>query len=429
MNKHVNPFQQTAAVDEALLDVAALIELSRRDRRVADNRYRLLKEHLERKSSPLAPYLVDGVSLIYAQGSIAISTTIVSGTEDDRFDVDAIVEIDVPAHWDNDRALDLLEDSLQGFPGVVTIVRCTRCVQLRFAFMHLDVTIMDRRARIAVERAGEIFHSPDEGVSSRVPSNPWGFTSWFRRTVGIGQETFKEILRRHRVAAGQDRLPLLNENERLVVAKADQVDLPPMIPSAIDAQEAVALKLLKRFLNLRYEGLPVKRPPSIYLTKRAGDVGYVPLGLTAQLFALADSTAKIMRGHIAARTRPRELNPSYHPDLINDRWPADGAAGVKDMMMFAEHLEYLCDRLDQMAIAPLDGMAKVIDELFGERVGKAQREAMAARYDRRQEPGRLFAAPRSGAIASPTIVPASQTYREVPRHNFHPMILGGQDEG
>ena len=82
-----------------------------------------------------------------------------------------------------------------------------------------------------------------------------------------------------------------------------------------------------------------------------------------------------------------------------------------------------------MAIAPLDDMAKTIDELFGERVGKAQREAMAARYDRRQEPGRLFAAPRSGAIAAPAIVTAPQTYREVPRHNFHPMILGGEDEG
>jgi len=429
MNHLVNPFQQTQALDEVLLDVAALIELSPHDRRVADNRYRLLKQHLERRGSPLAPYLLDGVSLIYAQGSIATSTTIISGTEDDRFDVDAVVEIDVPALWDDDRALDLLEESLQGFPGAVKIVRCTRCVQLQFAFMHMDVTIMDRRARIAVPRAGDIFHSPDKGESFRVPSNPWGFTSWFRRTVGIGQEAFKEILRRHRDAAGRDRLPLLDENERLVVAKADQVDLPPMIPSAIDAQEAVALKLLKRFLNLRYEGLPVKRPPSIYLTKRAGDVGFVSRGLTAQLFALADSTAKIMRDHIDARTRPRELNPSYHPDRINDRWPADGAAGVEDMKMFAEHLEYLCVRLERMATAPLVDMAKVIDELFGERVGKAQREVMTARYDRRQEPGRLFAAPRSGAIAAPAIVPAPQTYREIPRHKFHPMILGGEDEG
>lgn len=424
MNQHLDPFQQTNALDEVLLDIAALIELSPRDRRVAENRYRLLKQHVEREGSPLAAYLVDGVSLIYAQGSIATSTTIVSGTDDDRFDVDAIIEIDVPAHWDNDQALDLLEESLQGFPGVENIERCTRCVQLQFPFMHMDVAIMDRRARIAVERAGDIFHSPDTGESKRVPSNPWGFTTWFRGKVGVGQESFAEALGLHRAAAGRDRLSLLDENEGLVIAaEAQQVDLPPMIPSAVDAQEAVALKLLKRFLNLRYEDLPEKRPPSIYLTKRAGDVGYVRQGLTTQLYALADSTAKIMRKHIASGTRPHELNPSYHPDLINDRWPTAGAAGVKDMKVFAEQLEYLTACLEQMATARLDDMAKVIDELFGERVGKEQRAAMVARYDRRREPNRLFAAPRSGAIVAPTIVTAPKTYREVPIHNFHSMIL------
>jgi hypothetical protein len=155
--------------------------------------------------------------------------------------------------------------------------------------MHMDVTIMDRSARIAMPRAGKIFHSPDEGEAYCVDSNPWGFTAWFRSKVGIGQATFVESLTRHRAAAARSRLQFIDEQEHLIVMKADQVDLPPMIPSALDAQEAVALKLLKRFLNLRYENLPLNRPPSIYLAKRAGDVGYVPKGLTTQLFVLAVS--------------------------------------------------------------------------------------------------------------------------------------------
>ena len=139
-----NPFRTTAALDEVLLDVATLLELSPRDRSIAENRYRRLKVHLERKNSPLAQYLIDGQSMIYAQGSIATSTTIISGTDDDRFDVDAIVEFDVPAHWSNSYALDLLEEALQGFPGATKIVRCTRCVQIQFPYMHMDVTVLDR---------------------------------------------------------------------------------------------------------------------------------------------------------------------------------------------------------------------------------------------------------------------------------------------
>lgn len=423
-----DPFRQTAALDEVLLDVAALIELSPRDRRVADNRYRLLKDHLERRGSPLAPYLVDGVSLIYAQGSIATSTTIVSGTEDDRFDVDAIVEIDVPADWDDRRALDELEKALQSFPGADAIVRCTRCVQLQFPFMHMDVTIMDRRGRIAVPRAGQIFHSPDQGEAYRVDSNPWGFTAWFRSTVGIGQVAFAESLDRHRAVAARSRLQFIDEQERLVVMKADQLDLPPMIPSALDAQEAVALKLIKRFLNLHYEDLTVNRPPSIYLTKRAGDVGHCPEGLTAQLFALAHSTAQIMRAHIESGTRPQEQNPSYIADRINDRWPRAGHDGIVDMRVLAEQLEYLADKLEGMATAPLADIAKAIDELFGERIGREQRSILAARHDRRTSATPILSAARSGAIQAPAIVVTPDRYREVPRHNFHPFLLDGGDD-
>ena len=50
-----NPFINTDTLDEALLDVAALIELSPHDRQIADSRYRRLKEHLERPKSLLAP--------------------------------------------------------------------------------------------------------------------------------------------------------------------------------------------------------------------------------------------------------------------------------------------------------------------------------------------------------------------------------------
>jgi len=423
-----NPFQQTDALDEVLLDVAALIELSPRDRKIAENRYRRLKTHLERRGSPLAPYLVDGQSLIYAQGSIATSTTIVSGTEDDRFDVDAIVEINVPDDWDNTRALDLLEEALQGFPGVVGIERCTRCIQLQFPFMHMDVTILDRRERLIIARAGEIFHSPDHGPATRVPSNPWGFTDWFRTHVGFGQEAFAESIRRHRDAVSKSRLQYLDEEERMVMGKADQHDLPPAIPSAIDAQEAVALKLLKRYLNLRYEDSPLPRPPSIYLTKRAGDVGYVEQGLSTQLYMLARSTAEILRQHIADGTRPQEENPSYLPDKINDRWPREGAAGFSDMRALAEGLEYLADRVNHMASASLADISKVIDELFGERIGKEQRQVLAARYDRRGgSPARVLSEPRTGSIYAPAVVVAPERLREVPRHNFHPFILDGED--
>ena len=423
-----NPFHGLATLDEVLLDVATLIELSARDRRVAENRYRKLKAHLERSASPLAAYLIDGRSMIYAQGSIATSTTIVSGTDDDRFDVDAVVEIDVPADWDEKRPLDILEEALRGFPGVVEIVRCTRCVQLRFPFMHMDVTILDRRQNLAIERAGEIFHSPDRGEAYRVPSNPWGFTAWFRGAVGQGQQEFTEALRRHRATASVDRLQILDEEERLVVAKAEQEALPPVIPNAIDAQEAVALKLLKRFINLHYENSGARRPPSIYLAKRAADIGYIPDGLAAQLYVLAHTTARIMRQHLAASTVPAEFNPFYRADLINDRWPGEGHIGQRNMEACAAALEMLCERLNEMCSASLSDIAEGIDDLFGERIGQEQRKLLAERYDRRDGKSEIVMEPRTGGVRAPAVVVSTRKFDEVPRHNFHPFVIKKEDD-
>lgn len=415
-------FLTTTALDSILIDVATQIELSPADRRIAENRYRRLKTHLERSSSPLAPYLNKGENLIYAQGSMATSTTIVSGTDDDRFDVDAIVEMDVPEHWSEHDALDVLEEALQGFPGVDKIVRCTRCVQLQFPFMHMDVTILDRSKRLVLARAGEILHAPDDGPSSRVPSNPWGFTGWFRSTVGAGQADFADELRKRRGLLSRSRLQPLDADERLL-AKADQVDLPPMIPSALDAQEAVALKLLKRNLNIRYETLSLKRPPSIYLAKRAGSVGYIPQGLTAQVIVLAESTARIMREHVASKSRPEELNPSYPADRINDRWPAEGSAGMLDMETFAEALEDLVSKLRRLARAPLAEIVQGVSELFGERIGSELRKILAKRFDTRVGTAPSFVQTATGNVKAPALAKAAQDFRPVPRHNFHPLRI------
>lgn len=427
MTRH-DRFLTTSALDDILLDIATAIELSLADRRITDSRYRRLKTHLERPSSPLAPYLKDGLSLIYAQGSIATSTTIISGIDDDRFDVDAIIEMNVPVHWSEHHALDMLETALQGFPGVIKIVRCTRCIQLQFAFMHMDVTLMDRSKRLAIARAGEILHAPDQGPSSRVPSNPWGFTAWFRSSVGTGQAAFAEVLRTRRALNAKSRLLPVDDIERMI-AKADQVDLPPMIPSALDAQEAVALKLLKRHLNIRYEQLRPKRPPSIYFAKRAGSVGYMPQGLTAQLVVLADSTAHILREHLAAGTRPNELNPSYPADRINDRWPSEGRGCMQDMETLAGVLEGLVEKLLRLARAPLSEIVAGISELFGERIGEEVRGILTKRFDTRAGTTTNLVQTATGNISAPAIVRATSDVRPVPRHNFHSLRIEDDDAG
>jgi hypothetical protein len=407
--------QETApGLDDLLLDVVTVIELSDHDREVADNRYRRLKPHLERPSSPLRELLLNNSCLIYAQGSMAIGATIISGAEDeDRFDVDALVDVAVPAHWSNDEALDQLYKALQGFPDVQKIVRCTRCVQLQWAFMHMDVTMLDPMADPRPERVGEIFHSPDTGASYRVPSNPYGFGLWFRKNVTYPTQKFLDEVKSRRRSFAIDRLPSM-----MAMDKAEQERLPPVVPPRVDTQQVHALKLMKRYLNLRYERRGIKLPPSIYFTKLSVTCGYEPLGLTAQLERLAAKIRIEMDAAFAANNGPHETNPAYQAEQLNDRWPTTQA----DRKMLADDMVTLLTGLQKAREAEIKDVIAVLSDLFGERVSKRTLEAFNKRVDRRSERRTLHLERGTGAIIPATAVAAPAVARsavEVPRHNFH----------
>ena len=52
----------------------------------------------------------------------AIGANFVSGTDDDRFDVDALVDMTVPWQWSDDQVLDKLEEALKGFPAEIVYI-------------------------------------------------------------------------------------------------------------------------------------------------------------------------------------------------------------------------------------------------------------------------------------------------------------------
>lgn len=405
-------FHETApALDDLLLDVVTVIELSDHDRDVADNRYRRLKPHLERPSSPLREHLLNSASLIYPQGSMAIGATIVSGTEDDRFDVDALVDMPVPAHWSNDDVLDHLYDALQGFPDVRKFVRCTRCVQMQFAFMHMDVTLLDPASEPRTPRIGEIFHSPDTGQGHRVPSNSYGFSTWYRENVTYPSEQFLHEIRARRQTHGVNRLPDLS-----VIARAEQESLPPVVPERLDAQQVYALKLMKRFLNLRYEDRSLKRPPSIYLTKLSATCGYEPRGLTAQLERFATKLKTEMNAAYLAGKGPDERNPRYELDRINDRWPKT----QEDRKTLADDMTYLLEQIERARNAEISDVLKIFADLFGERVKERTYETFTKRIDQRGGRRTMHFERGTGTIIPATVAaPAVVRAVEVPRHNFH----------
>jgi len=210
-----------------------------------------------------------------------------------------------------------------------------------------------------------------------------------------------------------DRLPPM-----MAMDKAQQEKLPPVIPPRVDAQQVHALKLMKRYLNLRYERRRIRRPPSIYFTKLTVTCGYEPLGLTAQLERFAAYLKVEMDAAFAANVGPDERNPSYLPDRLNDRWPTAQA----DRKMLADDMVHLIKEIEKARNSEIKDVVAIFADLFGERVSKRTLDAFTKRMDQRSGRQTLRFERGTGAIIPATSVVAPAIARaaaEVPRHNFH----------
>lgn len=411
------PLDDTAPqLDALLLGTVLEMELSERDNQVASKRYNLIPEHLQRPSSPIRRYME--TALVYPQGSRAIGATIVHGAEDDRFDLDAILEFRTPAGWTPRQVLDELHAAFEGFPDVKKIERCTRCIQLQFAFMHLDVTPMDPDRDPRRERVGEIYHSPDEGGDERFRVNPYGFAEAFRARITMPSRSFQDHVRNVRSK--------LQMKDRLVpgsiMADADIDKLPEPIDPIRDAPQVIALKLMKRYLNLRYADRNENRPVSVYLSKIAAEVPLSPFGICAQLESYAAELDKRMSVALESERRPEERNPALWAENFNDRWPKHD----HEMKIFRLDLRHLVSELERARSSSLSDTSRIFDDLFGERVSeKAVRAyidglsptAAAAHYEHNK-----------GFVANPAFIAASPKkaarVSKAPAHHFHPGIRG-----
>lgn len=411
------PLDDTAPqLDALLLGTVLEMELSARDNQVASKRYNLIPEHLQRPSSPIRSYME--TALVYPQGSRAIGATIVNGADDDRFDLDAILEFHTPNGWTPQQVLDELHAAFEGFPDVKKIERCTRCIQLQFAFMHLDVTPMDPDRDPRRERVGEIYHSPDAGHDERFRVNPYGFAEDFKTRITMPSRGFQKHVR--------DVRAKLQMKDRLVpgsiMADADIDALPEPINPIRDAPQVIALKLMKRYLNLRYSNRDEKRPVSVYLSKIAAEVPLSPFGICAQLENYAAEIDKRMAIALESGHRLEERNPALWEENFNDRWPKHD----QEMKLFRLDLRHLVTELARARSSSLVDTRKIFDDLFGERVSeKAVRAyiddlsptAAASHYEHNK-----------GFVANPALVTASpqkatQVSKAAP-HHFHPGIRG-----
>ena len=291
-------------------------------------------------------------------------------------------------------------------------VRRTRCVTIEYADgMHLDVTpavlLPELRARTSV-----IFHSKPEDPTEprkRLYANPWGFADWFSAmTPAAADDAFAQYFERRS----------LEETRLRMMAEAATEPVPDQLPAYRKSRALIALQLIKRFRNLRYERRPnLRRPPSVLLCKYVADHANRTTTLAEEVLHQATvMLAKFEAAQQAGRL-VHEENPTCQADVLTDRWPTS----PEDQQHFIGDLRELTQKLARLIEgAALEEMRQILAGLFGERPARDVVSDYIERYGSQVKQGSGAHLPGTGQIPAVGVMLASApaVARSTPPHSF-----------
>ena len=378
-------------IDFLLADVAIRVQLTATHHALAVKRYETVNAWIERDES----LLKDRVTVFYPQGSMAIGATVASKLEYDEFDIDLIAQINLPADTPPHRMLSVLEQAIRGEPGsryYDMVERCSRCIQIQYSDdMHLDVTPMVRLPDLA-ERSGYIFHAPEREASSedrKIIANPWGFAEWFKAHTPP-DHSFSAAFQKRSDDYGRAH----------VLAKAADVDNVPDHCAAHEKSMAViALQLIKRFRNVRYDQREGRCPPSVVLAKFVAENANQTNSLAEELLHQARQMKLAFAGAQQAGRLVEVRNPTCDSDVFTDRWPAN----LQEQGVFVADLTLLVSKIEALqSEVTLAEMQDILTELFGEKPTMEAVKAFNESNGRVMVDGSSRHVPGSGRFELPT---------------------------
>lgn len=304
------PLPMPTLIDEMLIDIAIRVQLSPTMHAIAVERYEAIARWLEREGSALRGQ----VRLVYAQGSMAIGSTIRSKEDDDLFDIDLIVEVDWAVGTTPAQMLSALFHAIRGEKGsryYDMVELQTRCVTVHYADMHLDITPM-RRNHAWAARGGFIAHAKLTAPVAQhklVAANPWGFAQDFKAKTP-SEDWFSRVF--------------LEKSYGRVI-RADAEPIPEHEVLYAKPMAVVALQMIKRHIYLIYERKrgTQRRPPSVYVSESfARNAGHTSCLIDELIFQ-----ATHLRAPLVAASQMGELidvrNPALIEDRLTDRWPGN----------------------------------------------------------------------------------------------------------
>jgi len=356
--------------DEMLEAICEKLQLSSSEYRLAEERYSGIGGYLDQHDR-LAAFRPE----IYPQGSVALGTTVKPKARQEH-DVDLVCELEIEAVRVRNPVsiLDLVQESIvQNGIYRPLVERKNRCIRLNYVGkFHLDIlpAVRDRAA------GGTCVLVPDCKAASWKPSNPKGYTSWFKSRCSF----VPELLAR---AAALPRPESVEEKPQL----------------------KLAVQLGKRARDVQFAGSD-SAPRSIILTTLFA-IHYA--GEQSTFDAVCNIVSRILSS-IPSSGCLVVLNPTNPKEDFSESWddPNRYVAFIKFIRDFNSNLQSLKDARG------IHSVKAILQGLFGEEVAKTVVEDQIARLGEARRNSTLAI---TGAGTLTRLVPNQGV--QVPKHTYH----------
>lgn len=392
-------------LDVLLADIAVRVQLTPTEYLVAVDHYEAMARWIDSPESPLHGLIDD----FYSQGGFSTGSTVAGHSDEAEFDLDAMAQIAWPRTIDPETALATLHKAIAREPGsryYDKAERKTRCSQIHYDGMHLDVTPSVILGEYA-PKTSLIFHSKPSDPSvpkQQLFANPYGLASWFN-----GRTLFDESFGRF-----FENRSLEYDRARLAAMKADTTPVPQQLPVYRKSRQVICLQLTKRWRNVAYDRRhpALRLPPSVLLTYYIGLHTGGHRSLTDELIHHIDAIIATLEAASEQMSIVNECNPTCEADVLTDRWPGD----LANQQVFIDELKgFAADLRRLKAGLPIAEMRKVLERLFGEKPAGDALDAYTQKFaDDNLEKKSLYI-PGSGAVPALGSLAAPSTAKAMPR--------------
>ena len=350
---------------------------------------------------------------VYPQGSFALGTAIQPIKFGDEYDVDLVYERNLKKEGKTQQQLKdeagenlraYVEHCRQAHQPVPRLIEGSRCWCLNYpSQFHMDVlpAIPDEEQRelVAAESSNHILIT-DRKVRSWLPSNPREFAKWFRSTMEVRYQAIKRSMAAARL-----------KRDGMVINEAHIKEAAEQIPKyEIKTPLQLAVQILKRHRDRRFDGDPENRPASILITTLAAKAydneDNVLDALTNLVHKMPEHIEYRM---VSGRRIAWVANPVNDDENFADRWQTPDYPDREKH--FRSWLERVSIELEEALKG--GGIHRVIDLLgasLGHQVVEASVKSLGLDMQSASAGGRLSVATSkatlvTGAAVTPSMIP------------------------